>query len=623
LCAAALISLAIGAGSASAAKNICVNSGDTTACPAGSQSVANLSAAITAADQLDLNSIYVASGIYDAGSGANFAAKPVKIVGVGVNKPVITVNSGASGVSILTTTNSNSSIDNVAIAIPASTNVVGITAFGGQTISNVSVTGTDANGAQGINLSGSSPTLKNSSIDLSGIGTYGVYLDGPTTPKVDDITVEHASTAVRVLGSNEFMIRRLISHAARGVDSTESKGTISSSVLLPSSVGAENAGGIAISTASTSGGVYAIRVDNCTLIGGDSMSQGVFAGAAGVGSSMTVDVNSSIITGYSQTAVASGGSPATAAINLNYSRFSSAPGGGVTIAPSSQLISGDIGFVDAGAGNYRLTLGSQLVDAGDPAFLDSTDSATDADNLPRTVSRGSGNVRDIGAYEVQNSAPIARIAVVTAVPSTTSNTELSAAGSTDAEGDSMTYDWKFDGAPGTSGVTTKKMFITDGPHTIQLTVTDKTGASATTSTQVNVARGFLAINLRSQNATISPKGTFKITMSCPAEAISNCSGRLLFQTTKKVVAKNYTKRPAWTAAKSKPAYLQAARYVFSIKPGTTQKLQVRTYSTFQNVLGVHKKFQIQSSLVSGTTSNANLTANRATFTISAPKKKKK
>jgi hypothetical protein len=127
--------------------------------------------------------------------------------------------------------------------------------------------------------------------------------------------------------------------------------------------------------------------------------------------------------------------------------------------------------------------------------------------------------------------------------------------------------------------------------------------------------------LRSQNATISPKGTFKITMSCPAEAISNCSGRLLFQTTKKVVAKNYTKRPAWTAAK--PAYLQAARYVFSIKPGTTQKLEVRTYSTFQNVLAVHKKFQIQSTLVSGTTSNASLTANRATFTIKAPKKKKK
>jgi PKD repeat protein len=171
----------------------------------------------------------------------------------------------------------------------------------------------------------------------------------------------------------------------------------------------------------------------------------------------------------------------------------------------------------------------------------------------------------------------------------------------------MSYDWKFDGAPGNSGVTTKKMFITDGPHTVQLTVTDKTGSSSTTSTQINVARGFLAINLRSQNATISPKGTFKITMSCPAEAISNCSGRLLFQTTKKVVAKNYTKRPAWTAAK--PAYLQ--------------KLEVRTYSTFQNVLGVHKKFQIQSTLVSGTTSNANLTANRATFTIKAPKKKKK
>ena len=134
------------------------------------------------------------------------------------------------------------------------------------------------------------------------------------------------------------------------------------------------------------------------------------------------------------------------------------------------------------------------------------------------------------------------------------------------------------------------MFILEGPHSVQLTVTDKSGASAvSTSTQFNVARGFLAIKLRSQNATISKKGTFKITMSCPAEAVSNCSGRLLFQTTKKVNAKDYTKRPGWTAAK--PAYLQAARYVFSITPGTTQKLEVRTYSTFQNVLGGAQEVQ--------------------------------
>jgi hypothetical protein len=156
---------------------------------------------------------------------------------------------------------------------------------------------------------------------------------------------------------------------------------------------------------------------------------------------------------------------------------------------------------------------------------------------------------------------------------------------------------------------------------VQLTVTDKTGTSATTTTQINVARGFLAIKLRSQNATLTTKGTFKITMSCPPEAVSNCSGRLLFQTVKKVNAKDYTKRPGWIA--SKPDYLQAARYIFSIAPGTTQKLEVRTYSTFQNILGVHKKFQVQSTLVSGTTSNANLTANRATFTVSAPKSKKK
>ncbi|MGH2960100.1 MAG: PKD domain-containing protein, partial [Solirubrobacterales bacterium] len=325
--------------------------------------------------------------------------------------------------------------------------------------------------------------------------------------------------------------------------------------------------------------------------------------------------------GYETAANSSSVDDGDASTSLDYSRFTSGVLGNTTVAGTSQQTNADFGFVNAGAGNYALTLGSPLVDAGDPVGLTADDSATDASGKPRVVSRGAGLIRDIGAYEVQNTAPVPKIQIVTAVPSTTSNTLFSAAGSTDAEGDSMAYEWKFDGAPGVSGVTTQKMFILDGPHSVQLTVTDKTGASSQTSAQFNVARGFLPIKIRSQNATLSRKGTFKITMSCPAAAISNCSGRLLFQTTKKINAKNYTERPTWTSAK--PAYLQAARYVFSIAPGTTKKIEVRTYSTFQNVLAKHKKFKIQSSLVFGTTTNANLTANRATFTVSAPKPKKK
>jgi hypothetical protein len=570
--------------------------------------------------------VYLASGTYSSPTGFIVSAtNPTKIVGVGPTKPILTLSGGPSfpaNTSVLTTTN-QLGIDNIEIDIPDSTSVTGLTAaIGGQTISNVSVNGSaNANLARGITVSDSNPRVLNAKVDLAGATTTGVLVSTSTSAIIDDLNVTHAAKGVSLLGAYNYKIRRLISHAGIGVDVANSAGTISSSLVLPSPVTAENVGGIGIDFNADSGDPFINRVDNCTLVGSGTGTTGVHEHGTNAGTDAIVHVNSSIITGYATSAGGSHDGGGNGSIDLAYTRYTGALSGDASADGTSQQTVADLGFVDAGNGNYHPSLSSPLVDAGDPTGLDTTDSATDASGEPRVISRGAGNIRDIGAYEVQNSAPVPHITVLTAVPSTTSSTEFSGASSTDAEGDSLTYDWKFDAMPGPSGATVKKMFIAEGPHSVQLTVTDKTGTSATTTTQINVARGFLAIKLRSQNATLTTKGTFKITMSCPPEAVSNCSGRLLFQTVKKVNAKDYTKRPGWIA--SKPDYLQAARYIFSIAPGTTQKLEVRTYSTFQNILGVHKKFQVQSTLVSGTTSNANLTANRATFTVSAPKSKKK
>lgn len=626
LCAATLLLTIFGAANAAAAQNICVGADATNVCPDDWPNPADLAAAVPLASDSELTNIYVTPGTYSSPNGVLFPlSKRVKLIGVGPGRPTITIDDAVSypaETSVLTTFFADT-IENLEFELPASTGITGIrAAINTPDISNVSVQGPNADSSIGIHVSESSPSVDDTTINLGASGSTGVFVDGSTSATVDDVTVTHASNAVELTGAHNFKVRRLQSHSANGVVSASSTGTVSSSVIMPSTVGAENSGGKGVSASATTGETKDVNVDNCTLIGGGTGTTGV-AATATAAALQSIDVNSSVISGYETSANTTSVTGGTPTVALTYSRFTSAVQGATTVAPSSQQTNADFGFVNAAANNYSLTLSSPLVDAGDPAGLSADDSGSDASDKPRVVSRGAGLVRDIGAYEVQNTAPEPKIQIVTAVPSTTSNTLFSAAGSTDAEGDSMTYDWKFDGAPGVSGLTTQKMFILDGPHSVQLTVTDKTGAASQTSAQFNVERGFLPLKIRSQNATISRKGTFKITLSCPAEAISNCSGRLLFQTTKKVNAKDYTERPAWAAAKSKPDFLQAARYVFSVAPGTTKKIEVRTYSTFQNVLGKHKKFKIQSNLVQGTTSNANLTANRATFTISAPKPKKK
>jgi hypothetical protein len=628
MCAAALLFVLVGATSASANVNICVGSTLTSDCPADSVLTSDLDAAATAATDLSMNTVYVTSGNYTTDAGAVFT-NPVKIYGVGATRPKLALNfhnTYADETAALTTLKGGE-IDNLEIDLPAAPDLTGIRgAIYAPKITNVSIQGPAADHSIGILVDGAAPKIFTSTINLGGSNSDGIYVDGSGNAEIDRVTVTHATQGIVLNRALNFKLSRLVVSAGWGVNAHHASGTISSSLFVPSSVASENLGGLGLLAYTDGGETNLVRVDNCTFIGsGVSGNAGISVSSNGASSSLTVLVNSSILAGFVSGATVGHDDDSLASATLSYSRYTSANNLNATIESTSQKVDfAALGFANAAGGDYSLALNSPLVDAGDPANAHPTDSSTDVTGSTRVVSRGAGNVRDIGAYEVQNTAPVPKLQVLTAVPSTTSNTQFSGAGSTDAEGDSLTYNWKFDGVPSGAGVTAQKMFIQEGPHSVSLTVTDKTGASNTANAQVDVARGFLTIKLRSQDATISKRGTFKITMSCPAEALSDCTGRLLFQTTKKVVAQNYTKRPAWTAkAKKKAAYLAAARYVFSIAPGTTQKLEVRTYSTFQNVLGVHKKFKLQSQLIAGTTTNANLTANRATFTIRTPKPKKK
>ncbi|MFT4049952.1 MAG: PKD domain-containing protein [Solirubrobacterales bacterium] len=619
---AALTALAlalVSAGDASAATtNFCVGNDVSGGCPSGSVAYGSLDTAIDAASSSVATKIYIASGIYTAATVFDLGNKQISLIGVGATKPILTSTSTAADSAVLTTTNSLSSISNIEVTIPASTGMIGINAVaGGQTIKNVAVTGLAAAGSKGIQLDGSYPHVTDSSVSLDGVGgsSSAISLKKADSAELSGLTILNVGTGVSIDGAQNVVLRQLNITAARGVDSTNGSGEVASTlVVIPNG----SSPGTAFASNVNAGAERDFALSNCTFVHpGGIGGTGVSSTASAAGSKSLLAVDSSVITGFGlAAATASSSSSGVSGITLTYSRYDGVENGPVTDGTATVGDFSSYGFVSAAGGDYRLALASPLVDAGNPAAP-----STDKDLLGnrRVVSRGAGMVRDIGAYEVPNTAPDAQLRIVTSVPSTTSPTEFSAAGSSDYEGDSLTYDWAFDGMPGGTGATVRKTFSSEGPHTVAVTVTDATGTATTVSQQFNVARGYLALKLRSQNATISRKGTFKITMTCPVEAISNCTGSLNFQTAKKVDAKNYTDRPGWSAAAS---YLKAARYVFSITPGSTRKLEVRTYSTFQNVLAKKKKFQLVGSLVSGTTGNANLTSNRATFTISAPKKGK-
>lgn len=616
------------------AADFCVGPAQMTGCPAGGIAYAETELPDAIADSISngqfiTDHIYLYSGTYDSLNGFNLGASWLQIHGVGPTKPILTI----AGVdvhnnkTVLSSTSNTSLFENIAIELPSAVGNTGLSATGGgATIRDVEISGPGSFNGTGIVVGGSSPEILRTKIDLpyAGSASTGIAAESANSLTIRDLEISRARGGISLNQSQNASIQRAEIVAPFGIIVTNSPGAnISSSLMRPALTDDGVTGGYSVRTTASAGtDTLPTLIYNSTLIGrSGSGSSGALVRGTTPGSQAHTEIDSTVIFGHDApvTTEETGG---TADATADYSRLGGTiPGGtNLTQGTGTQSISSDPGFVDPANGNYMLKLTSSLVDVGNPGALAGS-SASDLAGAPRITSRGAGLIRDIGAYEAQSVAPVARISVLTPSPSSTNPVNFSAADSTDADGDTMSYSWRFDSKTFATGVTTSKLFPEIGLHTVELTVTDSTGQSATTLTQVNVERGFLAMKIRSQNVRASAKGRFAITVTCPEQATTNCTGRLIFQTVKKIEARNYQDKPKSRSAK--PKILRAANYVFTIEPGTTRKLSIQTYGTFQNVLKKHKKFKLSASLVSGSTSNAILTANRPTFTLSAPKPKRR
>jgi hypothetical protein len=293
--------------------------------------------------------------------------------------------------------------------------------------------------------------------------------------------------------------------------------------VVASGIGVQNAGALIDDLVRVTGSPsFAIDVSSLsnpgvlegrqlTLVGpgapADATGVRVTASSAGEGGhDASASLNGIIVRGFAHDLVAQGGPgvcgypPNTtdctlkAGIDVAYSDFGFSReqvGTAATVTHGA----GDRNDVDPrfrspAGGDFSLLRQSPLVDAGDPAEPAAGDPATDLAGSERVADGDrNGTARmDIGAFEVPaNRAPVAVIRAPRH-PRPGRAAVFDGRGSSDADGDPLTFAWQFGDGGTASGARVHHVFRRPGRHRVQLVVTDDRGAVSPTATQLVIVR---------------------------------------------------------------------------------------------------------------------------------------
>jgi hypothetical protein len=236
-------------------------------------------------------------------------------------------------------------------------------------------------------------------------------------------------------------------------------------------------------------GSSTITGDRLTVVGADQQIAGGWTLGAISGETATLNLNSTVVSGFTPALKCQQSNGGTATLTADYSDFATpvATAGGCSAPPAAHNTAASPDFVNGG---LELEWDSPLIDAGDPhaAFFPGP---TDLAGNPRVVDgNGDGSaILDIGAFEYQRRAPSVTAQTVAQGPVGVGIPFAVEQASDPDPGDTVTFTWSFDDGGTATGAQVTHVFTTPGTHTGTVTATDPTGLSAaSTATVVILAR---------------------------------------------------------------------------------------------------------------------------------------
>lgn len=369
----------------------------------------SINAAIAAANGNGLpDTIRVGAGTYtETPYVLNGTTEPITLEGSGAGT-ILTMAPGASQDYVWA---NHATVRDLTVVMEPTTpaNDTGVDAYGGSVIENVIVDGTGTANANGVNLRDSQLTDSTVQMALDS-GSRAVYGEGGSSVigsmLVGDTAFNHSGTGTPDVVSRSTL---RVGYAA-GVSTDSGTVEIDSSVI---DLNTHNGTGLRAANFNNSTTPKAIDADHVTIVGGTAGSEGVWAYAARSTALQTTDVTmtNSIIRGPATSLVADAGNDgaqggdSSATINVSHTDYQTTGGtidangvGGVLLG-AGNMVDVDPAFVDATAGDFRLTEGSPVIDQGDPAAglpgdLDRDGNAREVDG-----DQNGSVVRDPGAYE--------------------------------------------------------------------------------------------------------------------------------------------------------------------------------------------------------------------------------
>jgi hypothetical protein len=490
-------SLALALPAAASAKDYCVL--PQTGCAFNNtypQSAAGVQAALdAAASSNDADRVLLGAARYAATDPNGFAYTnqqgPLEIVGKGAGATSLGSPQGTGTRTLTFSGGANSSVHDLTAelpyrtmgAYPISLYLVGVTARDVTVVPDPTAAG-PTYGSSAVLLGDS--TLERATITLPTSSKFTAV----STVSADNTVRDTAITAALPLNikhqSATLTRLRVVEGDSFGLQAQAGAVTLSDSTIVTSGFGP------AVAASTDNGSNAGVALDHDTILGnGQGGSWGVYADAQSAnGKAASVTLRNTILRNVQYSLVrglAAGGGTAT--VTTGYSDYNPTTttfgsGGSGAFVQGAGNVNVDPGFVNGGAGDYRLAAASPLVDAGDPAGLLGGEPSTDLGGLSRLVDASGGCAprSDMGAFELQVAAdkPTAKAAVV-------GYSNFDGSGSSEPKNRPLTYSWAFDDDASATGVSVSHTFASPGSHSAVLTVTDPCGRSDSATVTFDVA----------------------------------------------------------------------------------------------------------------------------------------